>query len=289
MINNYTVLKSLTAILFLCCFFSTSNISAQSVWYGREKANSIAFEINLPFTPSIPAGSHVIPGLDFWSGSYIFSGRYSLPKNRNITFVADIPVSHGYLDDSTNLNGSEWAFGNPYIGAEFDVTQLPVYFEVGLRLPFAPYDQGLAELAGSLSDLDRTEAFIAHIFPVYGAVNYQTISDNKILFAAGAGLNLWFSIDDTLNFQSDPSVRFDYLLQTGYMAKNLNVILSAVGRKFLSSNARFNEKPSVMQYGLSIVVPYKKIRPALSFRLPGNDFTDNLFNYVVGLNFGYVF
>ncbi len=134
------------------------------------------------------------------------------------------------------MNGSEWAFGNPYIGAEFDIPQSPVYFELGLRLPFAPYDQGLAELAGSVSDFERSEAFLAHIFPIRGAVNYQTVSDNKILFKAGAGLNLWFN-NDTLNNQSDPSVRFDYQVQTGYMDKNLNVILSAVGRKYLSSNA----------------------------------------------------
>ena len=73
------------------------------------------------------------------------------------------------------------------------------------------------------------------------------------------------------------------------MAKNLNVIISAVGRKYLSSNERVIEKPNVLQYGLSLVVTYKKIRPALSFRFPGNSTTDNVFNFVVGLNFGYVF
>ncbi len=287
MMNNYTHLKGITVILFLSILLSSSNISAQSIWYGREKANTINLEINKPFTPSRNVG-HVIPGLDFWSGSYILSGKYSLPKNKNITFVADIPVSHGYLDDTLNYNQSEWAFGNPYIGAEFDISQSPIYFQLGLRLPFAPYDQGLAAYAGAVSDLSRNEAFISHIFPLYGAVNFETIGDNKILFTAKAGLKLWFN-NDTLNFQSDPSVRFVYQVQTGYIDKNLNVILSVVGNKYLSTNERVTDKPNVIQYGLSIVVPYKKIRPALSFRLPGNDLADNLFNYVVGLNFGYVF
>jgi hypothetical protein len=280
--------NKIISTFFLLVLLSPSIIPAQSIWYGREKANSINLEINKPFTPSIPAGSHVIPGLSPGSGSMFLSGRYSLKKNKNITFVADIPVSHGYLDDTLNLNGSEWAFGNPYIGAEFDNPELPVYFELGLRLPLAPYDQGLAEYAGSLSDLQRSEAFRAHIFPIRGAVNYQTVSENKILFKAGAGINLWFN-NDTLRVQSDPSVRFDYQLHTGYMDKNLNVIISAVGRKYLSSNERVTDKPNIIQYGLSIVVPYKKIRPALSFRFPGNDLTDHLFNFVVGLNFGYVF
>lgn len=283
-----TLPVKLISALFLFALLSPSIIPAQSVWYGREKANSINFEINKPFTPSINVGSHVIPELSFWSGSYFLSGRYSLPKNKNITFVADIPVSHGYLDDTLNLNGSEWAFGNPYIGAEFDIPKLPVYFQLGLRLPLAPYDQGLAELAGSVSDFDRSEAFLAHIFPIYGAVNYETVSDNKILFTARAGLKLWFN-NDTLSVQSDPSVRFAYQVQTGYIDKNLNVILSAVGNKYLSSNAEEVDKPNIIMYGLSIIVPYKKIRPGLSFRFPGNTRADRLINFVVGLNFGYVF
>ena len=280
--------KIIIAVLFLFELCYPSNIFAQSVWYGREKANSIALELNKPFTPSISAGRHVIPGLSPGSGSIFLSGRYSLKKNKNITFVADIPVAHGYLDDTTNLNGSEWAFGNPYIGAEFDIPESPVYFQLGLRLPFAPYDQGLAELAGAVSDLDRSEAFLAHVFPVYGAVNYETVSDSKILFAVKAGLKLWFN-NDTLRVQSDPSVRFAYSVQTGYMDKNLNVIFSAVGRKDLSSNAVVTDKINIIQYGLSLVVPYKKIRPGLSFRFPGNSTTDPAFNFVVGLNFGYVF
>ncbi|HMS34106.1 MAG TPA: hypothetical protein PKC91_08465 [Ignavibacteria bacterium] len=280
--------KLIITVLFIFELSYSENISAQSVWYGREKANLIALEINKPVTPSINAGRHTIPGLSPGSGSIFLSGRYSLKKNKNITFVSDIPLSHGYLDDTTNLNGSEWAFGNPYIGAEFDITESPVYFQLGLRLPLAPYDQGLAEFAGSVSDLDRSEAFLAHVFPIYGAVNFETVSDNKILFMARTGLDIWFN-NDTLRIQSNPSVRFDYAVQTGYLDKNLNVILSLVGRKDLSSNELVTEKINIIQYGLSIVVPYKKIRPALSFRFPGNSETDNVFNFVIGLNFGYVF
>lgn len=147
--------------------------------------------------------------------------------------------------------------------------------------------QGLAEFAGIVSDYDRSEEFLSHFFPIYGAVNYRTVSDSKILFSARAGLNLWFN-NDTLNIESDPSVRVDYHIQTGYIDKNLNVILSAVGRENVSSNAVVREKFRLMQYGLSIVVPYKKIRPALSFRIPG-DKIDRILNYAVGLNFGYVF
>ena len=102
------------------------------------------------------------------------------------------------------------------------------------------------------------------------------------------GINLWFN-SDTVSAESDPALRADYQLQTGYIDKNLNVIFSLVGREDLSANAKVKEKLNLFQYGLSIVVPYKKIRPAISFRIPGSDKAKSVLNYVVGLNFGYVF
>lgn len=274
--------------IFFFVFITPSLTDAQSIWYGREKENSIFFEINKPFTRSDSLGTFEIPGLDAWSASYFLSGRYTLENNKNISFVADIPFSHGAVDDTNNLDNSQWMFGNPYIGAEFDIARTPIYFQLGFRLPFATENKGLAERTGVFSDFDRSEAFISHLFPIYGGVNYETINENKILFNARAGINLWFN-DDSLNRQSNPSVRIDYQLQGGYMDKNLNVILTAVGRKFLSSNSVIKTKGYVLQYGLSIVVPYKKIRPALSFRIPGNDLSEAVLNYVIGLNFGYVF
>lgn len=262
-------------------------LQAQSVWYGREKGNSINLEINKPFIPSFNLGSSEV-GFDAWSSSYFLSGRYSLKNNKNITFVADIPFVHGFIDDPIVLNGSEWALGNPYLGAEFDIPKTPVYFELGFRFPLFPDDKGVAEITGVLSDFDRSEAFYQNLFPVYGSVNYETVSDNKILFKVRGGLNFWFS-SDTANVESDPAVRADYEFQTGYIDKNLNIILSLVGREDLSANATIKQKFNLFQYGLSIIVPYKKIRPAISFRFPGNDRAKSVLNYVVGLNFGYVF
>lgn len=278
--------KITIVILFLISFTSIS--FSQSVWYCRQKTNSITLEINKPDEPSDSIVGIVIPGVDFWSGSVFLSGRYSLPKNKNITFVADFPVAHGLIPDTIVTNGSETIIGNPYIGAEFDIPQSPIYFQLGLRIPLCPDNNFVAKLAGNISDLDRKEAFFSKVFPVYGAVNYQTVSDNKILFAARGGLNLWFN-DDTTAFSSDPEVSTDYTLQTGYIDQRINVILSAVGRYAISSNAAVPTKRNFLEYGLSVVVPIKRFRPAISFRVPGNELTGYLLNYVVGLNLEYSF
>lgn len=287
-LKSGTKIIGVVSVLLLIITLSAGEVTAQSVWYGREKANSISLEFSKPFTPSDSLGPHEIPGLDPLSGSLFLSGRYSLKNNKNITFVADIPVMHGFIDSDLITNGSEWAIGNPYIGAEFDIPKTPIFFETGFRVPLAPDDKGVAEAAGALSDFDRAEAFLNNIFPVYFAVNYQTVTDNKILIGFRGGLNLWFN-NDTLRIQSDPSLHLDYHAQIGYVEKYLNVIFTIAGRESLSSNSVIKSKSHVVQYGVSVVVPYKKIRPALSFRYPGNSPANRVLNYVLGLNFGYVF
>jgi hypothetical protein len=151
-----------------------------------------------------------------------------------------------------------------------------------------PDDNALAQIAGIYSDFDRSEAFMKDVFPIYGAVNFNTVSENKILFSARGGLNVWFN-SDTINFESDPSVIVDYNVQTGYIDKQIEVILSAVGRYDVSSGPRYTEKRTLIQYGMSIIVPVNNIRPAISFRVPGNDRTGDIINYVIGLDFQYLF
>ena len=110
-------------------------LSAQTVWYGRERVNSVSLEINKPVNPDMVVLGDVIPGLDTWSGSVFLSGRYSLKKNKNITFVADFPIAHGYIDDSLLTNGSETTIGNPYLGAEFDLPAIACLFSAWFQDP----------------------------------------------------------------------------------------------------------------------------------------------------------
>ncbi len=272
--------------IFTCGIFFSSLVSAQPIWYGRQKTNSISLDINKPFTPSDSLFRTIVSGFDALSGSVFITGKYAL--NTNISLVADFPISHGNINDTLISNGSETIIGNPYLGAEFDVSKTPIYFQLGLRLPFVPDDNGLARIVGIASDINRSEAFQKDLFPLYGAINYETVSENKILLSLRSGLNVWFN-SDTLNFESNPSVIADYSIQTGYIDKNISVLLSGVGRYYLSSGARFPEKKNVLQYGLSIIVPYKNIRPAVSFRIPGNESTGKKLNYVIGLDFLYLF
>lgn len=272
----------------LCEIMSPSILSSQSVWYGREKKNSVTLEINKPVEPSDSVLRYVIPEMDALSGSVFLSGRYTLKKNKNITFVADFPIAHGYINDTVILNDAETIIGNPYVGAEFDIPNSPLFFELGFRIPLVPHDKALARIAGIISDFDRSEAFLKDVFPVYGAVNFNSVSSNNILFAAKGGINLWFN-SDSLNYENSPSVIVDYNVQTGYIDKRIEVMLSAVGRYDVSSGARFPEKRTLLQYGLSVVVPLKSFRPGISFRVPGNDRAGDIVNYVIGLDFKYLF
>jgi hypothetical protein len=277
-----------SVILITCEFILPTLIYSQTIWYGRETKNNVSVEINKPVTPSESILRFVIPGFDALSGSVFLSGRYSLKKNKNITFIADFPIAHGNIDDTIITNGSETIIGNPYIGTEFDIPSTPIYFQLGLRIPLVPDDNAVAKIAGIYSDFDRSEAFMHDIFPIYGAVNFNTVSENKILFAARGGVNVLFN-SDTINFESDPSLIVDYNFQTGYIDKQIEVILSAVGRYDVSSGTLYPEKRSLIQYGLSVIVPVNNIRPAISLRVPGNDRSGDVINYVIGLDFMYLF
>lgn len=198
---------------------------------------------------------------------------------------------NGKLDygaDSLNdLNESGLKIGNPYIGAEYHLPRSPLMFELGLRIPVVSKDPVAGTVVGVRADIDRSEAFIRKIVPVYAAINFRTVTENNILIKARVGGNLWFNTK-VLGFYNQPEFSADYTLQTGYMDKYVNVIVGLTGRYAVDSGPEYPDKYNFVQYGLLITVPYKNIRPGFNIRVPGED-ADNLFNYVFGLNFTYGF
>ena len=282
--NKTNIIKGIITVCFIISALSVG-AKAQSIWYQRAKGNSISLEINKPVIPSDSVGTIVFPGLSTFSGSVFLSGRYSLTKN--ITLVADIPISHGKIDNDTLFtDGDQTMLGNPYIGAEFYLKDKPFFFELGMRIPLAPDDKVTAVRTGLLSDFDRAEAFFNNIIPFYGSINFESLSDSKLYLKARGGLNLWFNTD-SLTFDNDPFVVVDYTLQAGYIDKAFEFLFTADGRYDLSSGPKLPQKDNVLVYGVSVTVPYKKFRPGISFRVPGNELSGNLINYVIGLNFEY--
>ena len=281
---------------FIILLFSVLNLSyyyedvnGQSQWLDYGEGNSVSIEFCKPFIQRDSIGTLLTPGFSALSGALFITGRYNVHKN--ITLVGELPLVNGKFeyddDDLNNKSENGVKFGNPYIGAEYSLPKSPLLFELGLRIPLVQQDPIVGTLVGVRADIDRSEAFFKDIVPVYGAVNFETVTESNILFKLRAGGNVWFNARK-FGFDSPQVFSVDYTLQTGYMDKRVNVILGLTGRYDSDSGPQYPDKYTFLQYGIMITVPYKNLRPSFSVRVPGED-ADQFFNYVVAFNLTYGF
>ena len=281
-------LKIFPVMVIMCLYFTDGG--AQSQWLDYGDGNSISLEI---YKPIIPQDSifddEITPAYKTFSGAVFLTGRYNVAKN--FTLIAELPFARGETDDTTALEDSYGTkIGNPYLGAEYKLPNSPLKFQLGFRIPLTPEDVVQASVVGSRADLDRVEAFIYDLVPINAAIYFETVSESGILFKARAAGNLWFNVNtDNTFLNGRTQFAAAYTLQTGYIHKYVNVIFGLSGRYHLESGPKLPEKPVFLQYGLLVTVPYKNIRPGFSIKVPGNERTGKLFNYVLGLDFTYAF
>ncbi|MEO8211448.1 MAG: hypothetical protein ABI840_12890, partial [bacterium] len=153
--------EEILLIFFVLLYFSNESLG-QSQWLDNGKGNSVSIEIYKPIIardsfPFAPRG--IIPGFTTFSGAVYLSGRYVISKS--FALVGDFPFANGSIDDSIfYVESGGVKIGNPYLGAEYNLPNSPIMVELGLRLPFTTDTFREASLAGTYSDLDRTEAFI---------------------------------------------------------------------------------------------------------------------------------
>lgn len=288
-IQNIRMKFAVLIALIIFTLPGTKDACAQSQWLDYGDGNSVSIEFCKPFLQRDSLGTFLTPGFSALSGALFITGRYNVTKN--VTLVGEIPLVNGkfeYDDDDLNSQSeSGIKFGNPYIGGEYALPKSPLFFELGLRIPVVQQDPIVGTLVGVRADIDRSEAFFKDIVPVYGAVNFKTVTESNILFKLRAGGNVWFNARK-LGFDSPQVFSVDYTLQTGYVNKRVNILLGLTGRYDSDSGPQYPDKYTFLQYGLMITVPYKNFRPSFSVRVPGED-ADKFFNYVVAFNLTYGF
>jgi len=285
--THYNLSRQTVSLLISLLLFPVM-LSAQSEWVDNGQERSfLSIEIIKPVRNIDTLFEGLRPDFTTFSGSVFLTGRYAIGKN--FVLAADISIARvDYKGEEFDVYGKETILGNPYIGAEYYLPETPLFFELGMRIPIVPDNKGIASICGVYSDLDRAEAFLPHIVPVYGAVNYEKIFESKILLRARTGINLWFTSKEWETYR-DPLVLVDYTLQTGYIHPRVTIIVGLTGRLDVSSDPRFEEKAHILQYGATLTVPFGNFRPGINFRIPGNKLTENLIDYVFGINLTYVF
>lgn len=139
--------------------------AAQSLWTRPYQPNQISLELLQPALDTAPDEElSFLTGAGTLAASYLATDRTSL--------VVQVPFAHYASDVGAEdpASVSETTLGNPYLGLGLSSTRVPLFVELGARLPVAS-DSTAATFVGGATDLDRSEAFAPHLFSTHLIVN----------------------------------------------------------------------------------------------------------------------
>ena len=145
------------ALFFLVVFVLPVGAShGQTIFSRPYETNQLTVETLAPDTPQ---------DAQFPSGALFVTGTLSLSDN--IEIAGELPVAR--YTPSNGPRSTTTAIGNPYLGLGFSSTSVPVFFQLGARLPTAP--QNRATAIGRQADVGRLQAFRHEEFVFSGLLN----------------------------------------------------------------------------------------------------------------------
>jgi len=212
-----------------------------------------------------------------------------IPLYKHFQFVGQLPFAHAELKDG-RVPAPGNTIGNPAFGLRLDHEKF--HLDFGLRLPFAK--TGFAGFVGALADIDRQEAFVPDIIPLYGMIKTK-LSLGKFSIRPYGGATF------TVKIERD-QLRFDYLKAVYRTRANDGEFFLLYGgegglefgkfylggaynaRTWLTSGASFGTS-SVNQVTLRAKLDFAKVVPGAIFRFPIDDILlDNLFGVYCTFN-----
>jgi hypothetical protein len=252
---------------------------AQSIWLDRSQTKTIDLEILKPDFE----GEH---NTTFPTSSWYLSGRFPLSVQVNIT--GEIVFSYYKLDAENNYsaeNEGQNAFGNPYIGIELYSENRTIFGEIGLRLPFTPEENASAVLySGIFTDfVERAEAFMSDILPVYVLLNYMKVEESGFQFRVHGGPVAWFATGD----REDTEWCLLYSMQGGYHSATVNFWAGLSGRWIMSAEDATFAESSYHQFGLSANLLLGTFKPGIILKFPLDDDMKEVIDLVFGLTLGF--
>lgn len=222
----------------------------------------------------------------FFTAAMFVSVEY--PLAGDISLIGDIPFAFGELKDAS-VPTKDQSLGN--IGAGVRLFRDNFTVEAAARLPLAK--NNIAAFVGTMADIDRQEAFIPNILPLYGTIRYHA-DRNRFNLAPYAGVSLNFKTKSgaegiyevIYGFKNEDIELFILYGLEGWWKPGL-VHLGATysGRLWVSSGGSFSES-LIHQLALRAKANFGKIVPGVLFRLPINDLK---LDWVLGLNCEFFF
>jgi len=214
----------------------------------------------------------------------------ALPIYKGVHFVGQLPFAFGKLEANPVPTEDE-TIGNLAVGLRFDHENLII--DVGARLPLAK--SSFAGFMGALADIDRQEAFVPDLLPLYGMIKTKIgVGKFSVRPYGGATFNIRIERDQ---------LGFDYLKSVFRSRANdgeLFVLYGGEGgfefgkfylggaysaRTWVTSGVSFGTG-SINQASIRAYYDFGKIVPGAIFRLPVDDI---LLDYVAGVNCKFIF
>lgn len=267
-------------------------VLAQSIWMDPREDRYIWLEILAP-------NYHGPDRFSFISSTTFLSVRYAVWHSPlKIRTVAELSFTHTEVksaffdfDPRTGkfvyASGTDNVFGNPYLGLEigapgkYDEKNAFVFGELGFRLPVAPDSQEYAKQFGTLSDIDRSEAFNDKVTTITGRFNYvdRAASGFGLRIRIGPSLFAAGNMDDELFLDQAMMLTFEKGFVWAGVAYTARTLLTGewVPWSALTDN----------QIGFAVRLKMGKFQPGLHYRTPLDEDLVYKLQYVYGLNIGF--
>lgn len=218
---------------------------------------------NLSFAYYLSAGVQVGETL-FLRGELPYM-YWKLDDEQFYDYCYDYNNDYGYSYGYGNWDEGHGGFGNPYLGLDVGSAWAGVQGEFGLRFPLTSDSSDIAFL-GMLTDyVERMEAFVPDLLPVYAGINYRYRSGN------GLGLRLrltpvfWFWTGDESG--DDTEVFALYSAQVWYEDAKVGVGGGFSGRYLVTEEGDLDER-TVHQFGFFANYRFGNVLPGFQARFP---------------------
>ena len=249
--------RAMLLALLLSCLGGAAQ--AQSYWHDDAGRAQYRLELLKPFLDGVDES--FLSGAAFLSGSYLVG--------TGIRLEAELPFSRAswpFVVVPGDVSG--YLFGNPYLGLVLHRGERALAFRAGLRLPLVGDLDGDYDLApftaGTVSDLDRIEAFFPNTVTGRVGMEWQKVQPGGLLLGLLIGSTVPIADDfghaDWLG---------DYGLRIGYRGERIQVHGALTGRINLTSDD-VNGLAERTRHQVSAVVLFRSgtVRPEFMVRLP---------------------
>lgn len=263
--------RSTSAILGALALFlalHATPAAAQSLWIPRDRDHAVMLEFLRPNQEGIDG--------DLFSGAAFLSGRFSVSPFAAIVVELPFAREKGKLRYPVLLpdyayyptGATSGTVGNVYVGVESKPHSIPVFWELGVRLPLAPdvSKNRPARIAGSFADVTRSDAFVPRVVVVLATFNVGELAPSEIEYRLRLSPLLDIPTGDRYEEKIDAYMH--YAWQIGYHGSQARVGTAISGRAHLIHNYGNLGRTSVNQLELHADFLPGSIRPGLDLRLP---------------------